>query len=433
MNDQSAARAWYCVALLSLLAALSFVDRYILSLVAHDVSQELSLSDSQMGLLLGLGFAAVYSLLGFPLAHLIDRSHRVRIVAAGVTVWSLSTTASAFVHDFASLALCRSGIAAGEAVLSPAAISLIGDLYSRDRRTAPVAVYGGVAAVMGTGALAVGGAAMRLAQHLAPIIALAPWRITMLLIGLPGVALALVLLLTVSEPARLDDAGEARAADPSVSAFLRELRANARIYAPFYAATCAIPTAIFGLVSWAPTLLIRRYGLEPSEVGFLLGTIGVPAALLCSVLWPWLARRLQGRGAARGIIIAMLISAMLTAPALVFSPLGQSALLIACGVALVKLLNSSGSLAPLALVTIGPANMRGRLMAIYSACSNMVGLSVGGIAVPLLAKLWPDEPMAMAYAISLLGAICGVIMVAGIFLCLRALSAPSRAVTAVAA
>jgi MFS family permease len=430
MNDRSAAQAWYCVALLCALSALSFVDRYILSLVAHDVSLELGLSDSQMGLLLGVGFAAVYSLIGFPLAHLIDRSHRVRIVVAGVTVWSLSTTGSAFVHDFATLALCRSGIAAGEAVLGPAAISLIGDLFTRERRTVPVATYGTIAAVMGTGALAIGGGALRLAHLFAPNLAMAPWRITMLIIGLPGVALALVLLLTVREPARQDQARDARPADPSWQAFLHELKASAGVYAPFYAACCAIASAVYGLTSWAPTLLIRLYGLEASQVGFLLGTIGVPAALAGSVCWPWLARRLQDRGSSRGIIVAMLISTVLTAPALVLSPLGQSALLIACGVALVKLLNSSGTLAPLALVTIGPGNMRGRLMAIYAACSNLVGLSVGGIAVPLLAKLWPGERMAMAYASALLGAICALVMMISMALCLRALTRRSHAAAA---
>src|SRR5690606_960344 len=128
----SSRRAWYAICVLVLLYSLSFIDRFILSLLAPAVSEHLQLSDTQLGVLFGLGFGVVYALTGLPLAHLIDRRRRVPIVAAGVVLWSICTVASGFAPNFTGLLILRAGVAVGEAVLSPAAISIIADIFPRE-------------------------------------------------------------------------------------------------------------------------------------------------------------------------------------------------------------------------------------------------------------------------------------------------------------
>ena len=110
------------VALLTLLYAVSYVDRSILALLALPVSQSLALDDRQLALLLGVGFALFYAVGGLVLAHFVDTRNRRIVVTAGVVVWSLSTILSGFANGFWMMLILRSGVALGEAVLTPAAI-----------------------------------------------------------------------------------------------------------------------------------------------------------------------------------------------------------------------------------------------------------------------------------------------------------------------
>src|SRR5580693_699217 len=128
----SRTRAWYIVGFLTLLFVFSTVDRTILALLAAPVSKSLALTDAQMGLVLGLGFAALYSLAGLPLAQWIDIGTRRTVITAGVLLWSVMTVMSAMARDFTTLLICRAGVAFGEAVLSPAAVSLIADMFPRE-------------------------------------------------------------------------------------------------------------------------------------------------------------------------------------------------------------------------------------------------------------------------------------------------------------
>ncbi len=132
-------KAWCSVAFLAVLYAFSFVDRMILALLAEQVSTSLHLSDKEMGLLMGAGFSVVYALAGIPLAGFIDRGNRRNFIFAGVLLWSIMTAASGFAQNFSTLIGLRCGVALGEAVLTPAAISMIADrLCCKDWRQSEV-------------------------------------------------------------------------------------------------------------------------------------------------------------------------------------------------------------------------------------------------------------------------------------------------------
>jgi MFS family permease len=208
--------AWTVVAILIATAVLSYTDRQVLSLLVDPIRGELGISDTQVSLLLGTAFAVVYGIAGIPLGFLADRTSRRNLIFAGVLVWSCGTLACGFSHSFGQLFAARIVVGLGEAVLSPAAISLISDYFPPARRGTAVGFFlSGIA--MGIGAaILIGGGVLHVVESgvLAgtPLAGLPAWRLVLLLIGAPGLVWSLAIFL-IKEPARKTsedptDAGE---------------------------------------------------------------------------------------------------------------------------------------------------------------------------------------------------------------------------------
>ena len=166
-------RAWYAVSVLSLAAVMSYIDRSILGMFVEPIRRDLSVSDVQISLLQGLSFAVCYSIAGIPLARLADRHNRIRLIVCGILVWSVMTAACGMAASFVELFVARMGVGIGEAVLIPATISLLPDIFPRRYLGRANAVFT-VGAGLGTGlALVLGGALLGI---IAPI-DLAAWTI----------------------------------------------------------------------------------------------------------------------------------------------------------------------------------------------------------------------------------------------------------------
>src|ERR1700726_4429522 len=197
--------AWSVVAILIATAVLSYTDRQVLSLLVDPIRGELGISDTQVSLLLGTAFAVVYGIAGIPLGFLADRTSRRNLMFAGVLVWSCGTLACGFSQTFGQLFAARIVVGLGEAVLSPAAISLISDYFPPSRRGTAVGFFlSGIA--MGSGAaILIGGGVMHAVESGAlaatALASEAPWRTVLLMIGGPGLLWALVILL-IREPIR---------------------------------------------------------------------------------------------------------------------------------------------------------------------------------------------------------------------------------------
>ena len=140
-NYPNSKYAWYMVVMLTIAYILSFVDRYILGLLIEPIKADLGLTDTQIGLLLGFAFAIFYATMGLPLGYLADRKKRTWLVAAGIAVWSAATAASGLVKNFAQLFIARMTVGAGEATLSPCAMSMISDSFPPEKRGKPIAFY----------------------------------------------------------------------------------------------------------------------------------------------------------------------------------------------------------------------------------------------------------------------------------------------------
>lgn len=399
-------RAWSMVALLCLLMVFSFVDRMILGLVAVDMGRDLEISDTQVGLLIGTSFAIVYALSGIPIAHLLDTRNRKRIICGGVLLWSLCTIASAFAPSFAMLASCRIGLALGEAVLTPAAISLIGDSFPRERRVAPTAAYGSVSAVMGVGGLLIGAVALQLAGSVADDLGMSPWRLTLVFVGVPPLLLALVFAGVVREPERgRFDADGPGAGKADMAGFAMFLRHHAGFYASFYAASALVAIFLFGIMTWSPTLLIRGYGWTPAAAGYAFGTLGVAVGLVSAVLWPRIVIACHRRGVADALPLVLGAGLALLAPFMIVGPSLPTATLLL--VAMAGALLAGGAVAVLTPLTIqhyAPSEYRARLMSLVMFSQSLIGYGIGPASIAWLATRWPGQRLAMGYSLSAVAA-----------------------------
>ena len=201
----------YVVAiLLAVVYTFNFLDRQIVSILGRDISTELHLTKTQFGLLGGTAFALFYTVCGIPVAWLCDRANRIWIMSAACAIWSVFTALCGTAHGFAQIMLCRMGVGIGEAGGSPPSYSVISDYFPPRERGAGLAIYSlGVPLGSMIGAFA--------GQRIA---AASSWRVAFYAVGLPGVLIAVLMLLFVREPRRggLDTvaagAGEHEAAPP---------------------------------------------------------------------------------------------------------------------------------------------------------------------------------------------------------------------------
>jgi predicted MFS family arabinose efflux permease len=262
----SQARARWVLGVLVLVYAVNFIDRNILAVLLQPIKEELGVSDTAMGFLTGFAFAVFYTFAGIPIARLADRGSRRTVMAVGLAFWSLMTAASGLARSFAQLAVARVGVGIGEASATPAAHSLLSDYFPPERRTRAIAIYNTGASAGVLFGLLLGG---WLQQAFG-------WRVAFAVVGLPGLAIALLVRVTVAEPARggsegLVDAGDA----PSARETLRHLAClpsfrHLALAAGLYAMTA------YGVISWAPTFMIRVHELGYAEVGTTLGlAIGI--------------------------------------------------------------------------------------------------------------------------------------------------------------
>jgi MFS family permease len=402
VNRGSAARAWYVVAFLSVFYIFSMVDRTIFALLAAPISMDVGLTDAQMSLILGMGFAVVYSFAGLPFAHWLDTRPRKMIVAAGVFLWSVMTTASAFATDFWWLLFFRSGLAFGEAVLTPAAVSMIGDMFARDRRALPMSIYSSMGAIFSTGAFTLGALVLGLATPIAPWTGLAPWQVTLIMLGVPTLLLSLLFVLSVAEPVRTAPVSIGGSA--SLEAFFRYLRSTAGFYLPLYAGFGLNSCFSFGLYAWVSTIFQREHGVDLTTSGLIFGVVGVVGGVIGTLIIPQVSAKIERALPMRGIPVTLLAVATIQIPVSVFLPLTSSAtLLYLCGFVTVLSSSIRTVLASLCFQLYAESRMRARLMAIYLLATGLIGLSIGPFLVVFFADIWPQSDRPLSHGVAFLG------------------------------
>jgi MFS family permease len=376
--------AWCVVAILIGTAIISYTDRQVLSLLVDPVRRDLGISDTQISLLLGTAFAVVYGIAGIPFGLLADRASRRNLIFFGVLVWSGGTVACGYSHSFGQLFAARIVVGLGESVLSPAAISLISDYFPPSRRGLAVGSFlSGIAIGIGASIL-IGGGVLQLVETGAfagtPLAAIVPWRLVLLLIGAPGFAWSLAILL-IREPVRR--AVETRAmSDAGTTTRRATVYALATIY--LVVATASLVDNAVG--AWAPTLLIRTFSRDPAQVGLQLGLLLTVAFGGGVLLGGWLSdfvgsggRWLRKLGVCLVASLAILpvssainasqVNVVLTAVPLYFA---LSGIVTACGFS--------------AILDAVPNRRRGFAMAVSFFLNVAVGAGLGPTSVALASE-----------------------------------------------
>jgi MFS family permease len=445
MTDESDAAypranvAWYMVFVLMLCYTLSYADRQILAFLVGPLKQDLHISDTQVGLLQGLAFALIYTLLGLPMGALADRLSRRNLVAFGVVFWSLMTALTSVARSFSALALARMGVGLGEATLSPCAFSMIADSFPRRRLGTALSVYT-MGIQLGSGlALIIGGVVTQAVSHLPPIElpaigSVAAWRLTFLIVGAPGLLVAL-LLLTVREPVRralLLDTGGA-AARLRLPEMLAQIRARGRSVAGLSVMISCQATCNYALLAWGPTFFDRVHHWSKSTTGVVLGVI----TLSCGCIGLFVGGRLSDRwqrngipdGALRVGLLSLLGTALTLAPATL---LPYADWTVACLVVAVFFIGLPIGCGYAAIQLIFPNQARGFVSAVVIFVVALVGLGVGALLPGLLNdRLFHAEGMIGA-SISLTVALASAVGVLAVVLTMAPYRADYRAIHAAA-
>jgi MFS family permease len=281
---------WYVVGVLTAVYASSQVDRQIMAILLEPIKIELGASDTQMGFLVGLTFAIFYATLGMPIAMLADRTNRRNIITAAISIWSAMTVLCGYAGSFFQLALARIGVGVGEAGSTPPSHSIIADLFPPESRGTAMGVF---ALGVNIGLLIAYLAGGWLSENYG-------WRMTFVIVGLPGLLIAAILFLTVKEPRR-GGADISTATQPAADTSAPGFGAVARhMWHVRSIRHLCIGSALagfigYGFVLWMPSFLVRSHGLSPTEVGLILalmsGVIGSMGTFTAGKLTDVLARR----------------------------------------------------------------------------------------------------------------------------------------------
>ena len=198
------AYAKYVLSVLVLVYAINFIDRQILAILAEDIKRDLGLSDADLGFLYGTAFAVFYALFGIPLGRLADNWVRVRLLTAGLFVWSGMTALSGLSTSFLQLSAARVGVGIGEASASPSAFSMLSDWFPKEKRATALAIYSAGLYLGGGVSLLIGAVVVKAWNAAYPVtgpLGLVGWQAAFLAVGIPGMLLALW-VSTLKEPMR---------------------------------------------------------------------------------------------------------------------------------------------------------------------------------------------------------------------------------------
>ncbi|MFO1401900.1 MAG: MFS transporter [Steroidobacteraceae bacterium] len=365
----------YVLGVLMLAYVANIMDRSVLAILLEPLRQEFHASDAQLGVLGGIAFAFFYSFFGIPIAAWADRSSRRDVLALAVAMWSVMTALCGAATSFVQLLLARVGTGVGEAGGSPPSHSLIADYFAPGRRATALSLYAMAVPVGGMLGAFLGGWGNELYG----------WRLTFMIVGLPGLLIALLVRLTVAEPARGASEG-ARPPDaaPGFAAAARYLW-HCRSFRHLALAAGMHSIVVYGASQWTASYLLRAHHLGSGAAGTwlaLLQGVGLVGTLLGGLLADVFTRR---RGDPRWYLW---VPAVATLACLPFQLVGYRAAALAPALACLAVATMLGAtfFGPSYSVTqsLAPPRMRAVAASVLLFVQTMVGLGIGPWAVGLI-------------------------------------------------
>lgn len=402
--------AMYTMLVLTVASMFSYIDRIVLNLMVGPIKAAFSLTDTQFSLLQGAAFGLFYTLAALPIGRLVDFADRRLIVAVGAGVFSTFTVLSGFARTYIELFLARVGVGAGEASLNPAAYSLLADTYPKERLASALGVFT-MGAFIGIGcAFIFGGAIVQWAMTTGPITLpvvgeIAPWQVAFLIVGAPGLVVALW-ALTIKEPARRGANAGARLKPPPLRAVGARFWRHRALYGPMFAGYCMVTLNGYAGASWTAEFFKRVFGWNAAQAGLWYGLFGVLiasvlGAVVAGRLADWIGKR-RPDATLRVAALAMLCSWIPSVAAtLMADPWSALALL-----ALAQFFTTFPF--PLAAATLQistPNQHRGQTSAIYLFVINLCGLTLGPLVIGVMNDQVFTAPEGIRYSLAWVNAV----------------------------
>ncbi len=385
--------AHYTVLVLILCLTSNQLDVNIVPYLAASIKSDLHLTDTQLSLLLGASFGLFYTLVGLPIAYFVDRFSRRWILALGIATWNLGTALCGLAQNFAQLFVARFLVGAGEGVNGPASYSIVADLFPRERMPRAVAFLQ-LGSVIGPAlALLFGAWLLHLFLGMRPIRApfgsIRGWQLIFLLIGLPSLLIAVLILTTVPEPARrviqnqmTQLRGSSFVTGSGLSAWfedytvaVRYMRLHWTVFAPLFGSLLAGAFST-GAISWGPIFYDRTYGWGAAKLAGLQGIaqlIVMPLGLVASVmLAEHFSRDRRSDSAMRVYVIARLLAL----PGIFNVLMPTPWLAFGFGTIGYFTIGMAGTAQNAALQIVTPAELRGKITALYLFIYAVVGVTL---------------------------------------------------------
>lgn len=388
--------------LLMVVYTLAHMDRQIVSILAEPIKQDLGLSDSQIGLLIGLSFVVVYTALSVPIARLSERVNRVWLLAACLSFWSIFTAVGSLAQNFTHLFLARVGVGVGEAGTNPAAYSLIADVASRKDRAKLLSIFNLGLPIGSFLGLAAGGV----------IASVFGWRQAFLLVGMPGLIVAIILVLSLRDP-RHDGSGRViqKATKKRETSFKKDLLEvlSKRSFIFILGGMASIIFLNYGKVSFYASFFLRNHfdglvavsvliqeqfgwSIKPLAIlGLILGSLTGFFGALGTVLGGWLGDRFGGADP-RGYLIVPIIGCLLQFPFLI-AALSVPSFLSSIALFAVPAFLTATYLSPVVAAVVGVVRptLRATATAISTTVAILIGFGCGPAVTGLLSDVYASQ------------------------------------------
>lgn len=386
----SAAGGWFLVVMLTFAYIFSFVDRYVLNYLVEPIKAEFALTDIQVGWLLS-AFTIIYGFVGIFMGWLIDRGHRVWIVSIGIALWSAATVATGLAKNFTQLFAARMSVGVGEATLSPATFSMIGDSFPPEKRAKPIAFYSsalpigaGLASLLTAAIIAI--ASSGETQSLPLFGELSPWRFILIVVGLPGLIFALIFLF-IKEPVRRPaTVSEEIIGGSSFFDALKYIFKNFWLYFGFIMVVCCMTAIAYSQGLLAATFE-RTWGWPAEKYALINGILLLVIGPINMMIFGSISDRMTTKGVTDAPLKILYLGFFIMVPTAVlpyFMPSAELAIVVLClntvGIGIVSAVGVT------ALLAITPSQIRGQVVALYYLAISWFG-ALGPIATGYLSSL----------------------------------------------
>ncbi len=411
--------SWGIVAAFFIAYIFSFIDRMIIGLLVESIKADLVLTDTQIGLLQGLAFAIFYTVAGIPIGRLIDRAPRMKIVAMGIAVWSIMTAVCAGVGNFWQFFVARMGVGVGEAVLSPAAYSVISDSFPKNKIGLPMGVYGlgsaiGAGMAFMLGAIVVGAVANAEAITLPVLGVVKAWQVAFLIAGLPGLLVAVMFLILPEPKRRFSQKETAEVKQVPISDVVKHMQENRVFFWSLFIGVGAVNLSVLGSISWLPAMLMRTFGMELVHAGWFAGSLLILGGLIGMVGGGAIMDRIGGGTPAVRMKFCGWAAFIGSIGALIFPITGNIPLLAVSFVLFFSAAAVAVGAAPSTIQQLAPNRMRATISAAYVFAVNAIGLGAGPTLTAMIGDRFFPFESGIRYAIVIV-AVSGYLVGAVLF------------------